>query len=143
MTTVLTLCAYHLRLLVRDRAKLAAIAALPVLAGVVLSLASGGTNRVPTYGLFAVLPVSALLMALTLRADGLLPGVPNELVSLPTARVSEALATLGVIAAQAVVYVVLAGILAGAPEASSVVAALVLSLAVGTASSFSITPEIG
>jgi hypothetical protein len=130
---VLILSAYHLRLLVRSRAKLLVIAALPLLAGVFLSLASGGTNRVTTYGAFVILPLSSLLMASVLRADGLLPHTPNELVSLPIARGAEALAVLGVLVAQAAVYVLLTGILSRAPAIGTLALALIVSPAVGIA----------
>ncbi len=139
--TVLTLCMYHLRLLVRSRERLLIIAMLPLLAGLFLSLASGGTNRVPTYGLFAILPLSALLMASILRTDGLLPGPQNELVTLSAACISEALAALGVLVAQAAVYVLLTGILSGAPEIGSVIGALVLSLIIGVAASILMPSE--
>ena len=139
---VLILSAYHLRLLVRGRARLIVIAALPVLAGVFLSLASGGTNRVPTFGVFLVLPLSSLLMATVLRADGLLPHTPNELVSLPIVLGAEALAALVVLIAQAIVYVMLTGIISGAPEVGHVAVALIVSLAVGIAASILMPSEI-
>lgn len=142
---ILNLSLCQLRVLARDWARLIAFLSLPLLAGVLLGLAGGPGSHVKTFGLFVILPVSALMLLISgLRGDGLLPGTHSGLVSPTVVHGSAAFSAIVVLVLQAIIYVVLTAVLgAGAvPGTGPVILALVLSVAVGTTVSILIPSRV-
>jgi hypothetical protein len=130
----LTLSLYELRLLIRSRIGLLILAAFPILAGIVLGLPSRGESAsAARYGVFLILPISALLLAVGLRTSGLLPPGEDRLVRPIVSGASRALVALVVLAAQAAMYAGTTILLApeSAPGIGMVFAALAVSLAAG------------
>ncbi|MCX6375448.1 MAG: hypothetical protein NTU88_05325 [Armatimonadetes bacterium] len=130
----LILSLYELRLLIRGRAALLVLAAFPILAGIVLGLASKG-EAAAAYGVFLILPISALLLAVSLRTTGLLPPGEYRLAGPVVSGASRALVTLVVLAAQGALYAGTTAVLApgSVPGIGMLLAALAVSLALGVA----------
>lgn len=131
----LILSLYELRLLLRGRAALLILAAFPILAGVVLGLASKGEAASAAHGVFLILPISALLMAVGHRTTGLFPPGEDRLAGPVVSGASRALVMLVVLAAQGALYAGTTAVLApeSAPGIGMVFAALAVSLALGLA----------
>lgn len=132
----LILSLYELRLLIRGRAALLILAAFPILAGIVIGLPSRGESAsAARYGVFLILPISALLMAVGLRTSGLLPPGEDRLAGPVVSGASRALVAFVVLAAQAAMYAGTTVLLAPgpAPGIGMMFAALAVSLALGLA----------
>jgi len=131
----LILSLYELRLLIRGRIGLLILAACPILGGILLGLASKGQGTSASHGVFLILPISALLMAVGLRTSGLFPPGEDRLAGPIVSGASRALVALVVLAAQGAIYAGTTVLLApeSAPGIGMVFAALAVSLALGVA----------
>ena len=132
----LILSLYELRLLIRGKAALLILAAFPILAGIVLGLPSRGESAsAARYGVFLILPISALLMAVGLKTSGLFPPGEDRLAGPVVNGASRALVMLVVLAAQGALYTGMLSLLApsSVPGMGMLLLALAVSLILGVA----------
>jgi len=131
----LILSLYELRLLIRGRAALLILAAFPILGGAVFGLASKGQGTSASHGVFLILPISALLMAVGLKTSGLFPPGEDRLAGPVVNGASRALVMLVVLAAQGALYTGMLSLLApsSVPGMGMLLLALAVSLILGVA----------
>ena len=131
MEKLYTLSFYELRLLVRSRRRLLCAVCLPLVGGLFFGLVGPPrrTEFQAAYGLFLVLPASALLLA----AQGGVARLVNPLTGRLLRHASWALAGFAILALQSVLYIVVAALLTHGPQPGfgMLIGALAVSLVLG------------